>query len=235
MAKSAGGGSSAGPLITVGAYVLLMGLPVRLALRALSARVGFTRQFALTLSFVLLSSGFTESLGIQALFGAFLAGVVWPHQPAVIDEISRRLEPVAMAVVIPMFFSYTGIRTHMGLLTGELWIYALAVIALAVAGKTGGAFREARLTGFVLRDSLALGCLLNTRGLVELIVLNMGLDWGVLSPALFSIMALMALATTMMAAPALALILPEGYRIERLPVPAHALSSKTFTCASSAE
>jgi len=236
MAKSADGGSfSVAPLITVAAYVLLMGLPVRLALRALSARVAFSRHFPLILIFVFLSSWATESLGIHALFGAFLAGVIWPRPAGLVDEISRRLEPFAMAILIPLFFSYTGIRTNMGLLAGGLWIYALAVIALAVAGKAGGAFCGARLMGFGLRDSLALGCLLNTRGLVELIVLNVGLDLVILSPALFSIMVLMALTTTMMAAPALALILPEGFRTERPPSQALGLTSNTVAPGSSGE
>jgi len=117
-----------------------------------------------------------------------------------------------MAVLIPLFFSYTGIRTNIGLLgSGSLWLYTLGIIAVAVAAKAGGAFLGARIMGFGARDSLALGCLLNTRSLVKLIVLNVRLDLGILSPVLFSMMVLMALTTTLMAAPVLKLILPPDY------------------------
>ena len=110
-----------------------------------------------------------------------------------------------------MFFSYTGLRTNVGVLGVNLGLTALVIVA-AIAGKAGGAFMGARLTGFDVRNSLALGCLLNARGLVELIVLNVGLDLGILSPALFSIMVIMALVTTVMTTPILKVVLPEEYR-----------------------
>jgi Kef-type K+ transport system membrane component KefB len=122
-----------------------------------------------------------------------------------------------MTMLIPLFFSYTGLRTNIGALGGNLGLTAL-VIAVAIAGKVGGAFTGARIAGFDVRNSLALGCLLNTRGLVELIVLNVGLDLGILSPALFSMMVVMALVTTVMTTPVLKLVLPEEYRRTALKV-----------------
>ena len=105
-----------------------------------------------------------------------------------------------MAVLIPLFFSYTGLRTNIG---GVNWGYTLIIIAVAVCGKIGGAFAGARMMGFDSRNALSLGVLLNTRGLVELVVLNVGLDLGILTPELFSMMVVMALVTTLMTSPAL--------------------------------
>jgi Kef-type K+ transport system membrane component KefB len=116
-----------------------------------------------------------------------------------------------MTMLIPLFFSYTSLRTNIGGLEGNLGLTAL-VIAVAIAGKVGGAFTGAKIAGFDVRSSLALGCLLSTRGLVELIVLNLGLDLGILSPVLFSMMVIMALVTTVITTPALKVVLPEEYR-----------------------
>jgi Kef-type K+ transport system membrane component KefB len=114
-----------------------------------------------------------------------------------------------MTVLIPLFFSYTGIRTNLGLIGGAgAWPYAAVIIAAAISGKVGGAFLGGTIMRFGWRDSLALGALLNTRGLVELVALNVGLDLGILSPTLFSMMVLMALTTTLMTVPLLGCILP---------------------------
>jgi Kef-type K+ transport system membrane component KefB len=166
------------------------------------------------LIFVFLSSWVTELAGFHALFGAFLAGVIWPRGGPTSDDLAARIEPLAMTLLIPLFFSYTGLRTNVGALGANLGL-TLLMIALAIAGKVGGAFTGARISGFDVRNSLALGCLLNTRGLVELIVLNVGLDrldLGILSPALFSMMVLMALVTTAITTPALKVVLPQVYR-----------------------
>jgi Kef-type K+ transport system membrane component KefB len=162
-----------------------------------------------------LSNWVTEWIGIHALFGAFFAGVIWPRGEAIsrtgIEEASAKLEPIAMIALIPLFFSYTGIRTNIGLIGGAgAWPYAAVIVAAAVAGKVGGAFLGGTIMRFGMRDSLALGALLNTRGLVELIALNVGLDLGILSPSLFSMMVLMALTTTLMTVPRLRYILPRG-------------------------
>ena len=105
-----------------------------------------------------------------------------------------------MAVLIPLFFSYTGLRTNIG---GVNWGYTFLIIAIAVIAKVGGAFTGARVMGFTSKNAFALGCLLNTRGLVELVVLNVGLDLGILTPELFSMMVVMALVTTLMTSPML--------------------------------
>ena len=160
------------------------------------------------LIFVFLSSWVTEAAGLHALVGAFFAGVIWPRGKTKFEEVSAKIEPIAMAVLIPLFFSYTGLRTNIGSVN---WTYTLIIIAVAVFGKVGGAFTGARMMGFDSKNSLALGCLLNTRGLVELVVLNLGLDLGILTPALFSMMVMMALVTTLMTSPSLnALKLPKA-------------------------
>jgi Kef-type K+ transport system membrane component KefB len=180
-------------------------------------RLTVNNELAALLIFVFLSSWFTELAGFHALFGAFLAGVIWPRRDSNRDDVAAKIEPLAMTMLIPLFFSYTGLRTNIGALGGNLGLTAL-VIAVAIAGKVGGAFTGARIAGFDVRNSLALGCLLNTRGLVELIVLNVGLDLGILSPALFSMMVVMALVTTVMTTPVLKLVLPEEYRRTALKV-----------------
>jgi Kef-type K+ transport system membrane component KefB len=159
--------------------------------------------------FVLLSSWVTETVGLHALFGAFMAGVIWPQSESVAKEMAGKLETVAMVILLPLFFSYTGIRADVGLVQGaSLWLWLVAIIGIAIAAKAGGAFTGARIMGFGTRDSFALGILLNTRGLVELVVLNVGLELGILSQTLFSMMVLMALTTTMMTSPLLRYILP---------------------------
>jgi Kef-type K+ transport system membrane component KefB len=184
---------------------------IRPALRWFSGRFAVTNELSIMLIFVFLSSWVTEFAGFHALFGAFLAGVIWPRRDSKSDDVAARIEPLAMTMLIPLFFSYTGLRTNIGSLGGNLGLTAL-VIAVAIAGKVGGAFTGAKIAGFDVRNSLALGCLLNTRGLVELIVLNVGLDLGILSPALFSMLVIMALVTTVMTTPVLRFVLPEEYR-----------------------
>jgi Kef-type K+ transport system membrane component KefB len=199
-----------GPLGLLAAYVILMIGPVRILLRMAGQRYAIAKDLPAILIFVFLSSWVTETAGLHALFGAFLAGVVWPRNVTVVEAIAGKLETVAMVVLIPLFFSYTGIRTNVGLVQGaSLWLWELAIVGVAVAGKAGGAFTGARIMGFGQRDSFALGVLLNTRGLVELVVLNVGLELGILSQTLFSMMVIMALATTLMTAPLLRYILHE--------------------------
>jgi Kef-type K+ transport system membrane component KefB len=162
------------------------------------------------LIFVFSSSWVTELAGLHALFGAFFAGVIWPRGSVKLEEVSAKIEPIAMAVLIPLFFSYTGLRTNIG---GVNWAFTGIIIAVAVFAKIGGAFLGARVMGFDSKNAFALGCLLNTRGLVELVVLNVGLDLGILTPALFSMMVVMALVTTLMTTPVLnALKLPQRQR-----------------------
>ena len=196
------------PFLILTIYILVMGAVIRPALRWLTTGFTISGELSAMLIFVFLSSWLTELAGFHALFGAFLAGVIWPRRDSNMDDLAAKIEPLAMSLLIPLFFSYTGLRTNLGAVGVNLGLTAL-VIGVAIAGKVGGAFMGARMTGYDFRNSLALGCLLNTRGLVELIVLNLGLDLGILSPELFSIMVIMALVTTVMTTPALKLLLPK--------------------------
>ncbi len=206
-----GEASVVGPFVILLTYIFGMFAVIRPALRWLTGRLTAANELSIMLIFVLLSSWVTELAGFHALFGAFLAGVIWPRSDSKRDDVAGKIEPLATTMLIPLFFSYTGLRTNIGALGMNPGLTAL-VIAVAIAGKVGGAFTGARITGFDVRNSLALGCLLNTRGLVELIVLNVGLDLGILSPALFSMMVIMALVTTVITTPVLKVVLPEEFR-----------------------
>lgn len=160
------------------------------------------------------SAWVTEQLGIHAVFGAFLIGVVMPKDPKFMRAVHDRIEGLIVVLLLPLFFAYTGLRTSLGLLAGpDLWAYAALIILVAVAGKIGGALLAARLAGMEWRMAAAVGILMNTRGLMELVVLSIGLDIGVISPALFTMMVLMALATTLMTNPLLELVFPERRRV----------------------
>lgn len=162
---------------------------------------------ALVLAFVFASALFTEIIGIHALFGAFLAGVMMPRHHHLRSFITGRLETFTTSFLLPLFFAFTGLRTQIGLLDDwSSWLVCAAVIAVAIAGKLGGSAVAARWTGMSWHDSLKLGLLMNTRGLIELIVLNIGYDLGILSPRVFSMMVLMALTTTFMTGPLLSLL-----------------------------
>lgn len=153
----------------------------------------------------------TESLGVHALFGAFLAGAIMPRAPEFTGAVRRRLESVTVVILLPIFFAVTGLRSHLDLLVGpSLLIDAMLVLAVAVVGKFGGSTIAARTTGMPWRGAFAFGALMNTRGLMELVILNIGLDIGAISPALFSIMVLMAIVTTMMTTPLVRLARPAG-------------------------
>jgi Kef-type K+ transport system membrane component KefB len=149
---------------------------------------------------------FTEVIGIHALFGAFLAGVVMPPQADFRAQLRGKLEYFSSALLLPLFFAFTGLRTQLGLLHGwEGWALCAGIILAATLGKLGGSMAAARWTGLGWHDAFALGALMNTRGLVELIVLNLGLDLGILSPPVFTLLVVMALVTTAMTGPLLTL------------------------------
>lgn len=200
-------------------FVLLMLLVVRrvvVSLKSLYQKRGSLTAdtIAIILLLVLTSSLITESLGVHALFGAFLAGVVMPRHPGLSRELSQKFEAVVVVLLLPIYFALTGLRSSFFLIAGaRMWFYAAAIIVLAVAGKWGGSMISARMNGMTWRESAAVGVLLNTRGLVELVILNIGLDLGVLSPALFSMMVLMALVTTLMTTPLLNWIHPEAINL----------------------
>ncbi len=192
--------STAAILVIYAAAMLLAGRPL---LKWCARHFGRTGDLSLILIIVFVSSWGSEYAGIHALFGAFLAGVLSPHMGNFGEKLARVLEPLVMTVLLPLFFSYTGIRTNIGLLSPALWLWTLIIVAVAVAGKMAGGFTGAALMGLSLRESVALGALMNTRGLVELVVLNVGLDLGVLTPSLFTMLVLMALTTTLMTSPIL--------------------------------
>lgn len=158
----------------------------------------------------------TQVIGIHALFGAFVAGLVMPAQPQFRQHLKDRLENFSSAFLLPLFFAYTGLRTQIGLLDDwQSWVACAGLIFLATLGKLGGGMFAARFTGMDWHDSFALGALMNTRGLVELIVLNIGLELGILSPRVFAMTVIMALVTTFMTGPLLTLA---GFMRRRSPV-----------------
>lgn len=153
---------------------------------------------------MLLSAFATEWIGIHALFGAFVIGAIIPHDSLIARDMRRRLEDLVVVLLLPAFFAYTGLRTQIGLVDGAYeWLLVGVIIAIASLGKFGGSVVAARLAGLDWRESSAIGILMNTRGLMELIVLNIGLDLKVLSPTLFAMLVLMAIATTLMTTPVL--------------------------------
>ena len=151
----------------------------------------------------------TEYAGVHALFGAFLAGAIMPRERALAASLADRLDAVNVTL-LPVFFAFTGLRTSIGLLGGAGLVLATGLIILAaVGGKLGGSAVAARLAGSDWREALGLGVLMNTRGLMELVILGVGLDIGVISPTVFTMMVAMALVTTVMATPLLALLQPQ--------------------------
>jgi Kef-type K+ transport system membrane component KefB len=163
-----------------------------------------TAVLAGVLAFAFAAALVTEVIGIHALFGAFLAGVAMPQDPALRQLLRERLETFSSVFLLPLFFAFTGLRTQIGVLDDAWsWLICGGVVALAILGKLGGSMAAARWTGMSWGDSFALGALMNTRGLVELIVLNLGYDLGILSPRIFAMLVLMALITTFMTGPLL--------------------------------
>jgi len=159
------------------------------------------------LAFCLASAWFTETIGIHALFGGFLAGAVMPSTPGVQLFLKEKIEGFSSAALLPLFFVFTGLRTQVTLLNDWAgWLMCGGIIGVAIVGKLGGSMLMARWTKMSWRDSFALGALMNTRGLVELVVLNIGYDLGILSARIFVMMVIMALATTFMTGPLLSLV-----------------------------
>ena len=223
-------GSAATMLLTMvvlsAAFILLAVFVVRPSLVRLldstrRADALSKEHIALVLGVLLLSALATEVIGIHALFGAFLAGVVMPADATFRRLLRERLETISSVLLMPLFFAFTGLRTQIGLLSDPSdWIACLAIIVVATVGKMGGTIGAARLTGLAWYESVALGALMNTRGLMELIALNVGYDLGILTPKVFTMMVLMALVTTAMTGPLLSLVErrvlpPSGGRSQR--------------------
>lgn len=217
-------GQSAGATLGLTAgYGIFMATVGRIVVRRFVARVeakGALSRDHVTIVFaaLLLSALATESIGIHSLFGAFFLGALVPHDSLLAREIQHRLEDLVVVLLLPAFFAFTGMRTQIGLVQGaESWAMAGAILAVACLGKFGGSALAARLTGSPWREAGSIGVLMNTRGLMELVVLNIGLDLRVISPTLFAMMVLMALVTTFATTPVLHL-LSGGPRTPHLPV-----------------
>jgi Kef-type K+ transport system membrane component KefB len=194
-------------LVLSGAFIALMVCGVRPLLARRLGSVTRTgelskEQVAVVLAVLLMAALSTEVIGIHALFGAFVAGTVMPADAAFRRALRDRLETVTSVLLLPLFFVYTGLRTEIGLLTdAESWLVCGAIILIATAGKVAGTLIAARWSGLGWHESLTLGALMNTRGLMELVALNVGYDLGILSPEIFTMLVLMALVTTAMTGP----------------------------------
>jgi Kef-type K+ transport system membrane component KefB len=206
IANAAVGGAVQTIALTVG-YILIMLIVVRpLADRFLGHDADHPpRRMAVWVLVALLFSAMTtEWIGIHAIFGAFLLGAIIPHDSDIARDFTSKLEDIVKILLLPAFFAYTGMKTEIGLVSGwEAWMFCAVIILVATLGKFGGTFVAARFTGLDTRVSAALGILMNTRGLMELIVLNIGLELGVISPKLFAMMVIMALVTTIATTPIL--------------------------------
>jgi len=206
------GGPSSLPIRLLGlaVYLLVMLGIIRPLARRLALRSHPELSFELLgviVAGILLSAAATDKIGVHPLFGAFLAGVCFPRIKLWRVALRERLDMLVSVLLLPLFFALTGMRVRLDLLNDSaMWIWAGIVLAAAVFGKMGGAVMAARWTGQSWRNALALGALLNTRGLVELIVLNIAYNVGAFSPTLFTMMVLMALVTTMLTAPVLNLL-----------------------------
>lgn len=212
IAKATSLGASALNLLLVLIFVAIMVFGVR---RALPRWLGGERlaleepskgTLATVVCVVVGAALSTEVIGIHALFGAFLAGAIMPEIHGFRRKINVRVENLSSVLLLPLFFAFTGLRTQIGLLDDlQGWLLCLLIIAVATLGKLGGSAVAARFTGMGWRESLQLGALMNTRGLMELIALNIGYDLGILSPRIFTMLVIMALATTMLTGPLLTL------------------------------
>lgn len=206
-------------------FVLVMVFGVKRLLRHFAAAFDRSGQLsdsmlALVVLLVLGSALATEWLGIHLLFGAFLLGAIMPKDPGFVRYLTDKFEFIPVVVLLPTFFALTGLRTSISLVRGPgMVFYCSMILVVAIVGKLGGSTLAARITGSSVREATALGVLMNTRGLMELVILNIGREIKVISPALFSMMVLMALVTTFMTSPLLAWICPERLlRIEAKPV-----------------
>ena len=200
----------AAPLLPRFAGLIAYAAAMLLGVRPLLAR--YRPGLASALLMLLASSWTTEALGVHALFGAFMAGLVMPRE----TDFTVKTESLISVLLLPLFFAFTGLRTSITLVSGAtLWFYCAAIIVVAIAGKLLGCALAIRTTGLPWRESFAVGALVNTRGLVELVILNIGLERKIISPTLFSMMVIMALVTTFMTTPLLAFIYRGGLK----PVP----------------
>jgi Kef-type K+ transport system membrane component KefB len=209
----ADGGPSSLPsrLIGLGAYLAVMLFVIKPLLVLLTRRCRKTglslELLSIAVMLTLASAAATQAIGVHPLFGAFMAGVCFPRVAEWQIALRARLDMIVSVLLLPLFFALTGMRTRLDLLNdSRMWLWAGIVLIAAVFGKMGGAAAAARFTGQSWRNALALGALLNTRGLVELVVLNIAYNVGAFSPTLFTMMVVMALMTTISTTPILSLL-----------------------------
>jgi hypothetical protein len=205
-------------LVSVG-YCLFLAFLVRPAFMWVLRRTGSLSNgptqmvVALTILLVLASSFFTAIIGIHAIFGAFMIGLICPHEGGFAVKLTEKIEDLVSVLFLPLYFALSGLRTNLGLLdNGITWGYVVGVCAVAFFGKVFGGTVAARLNGLVWRESLTIGCLMSCKGLVELIVLNIGLQARILSTRTFTIFVVMALVTTFATTPLVAWLYPPWYQ-----------------------
>ena len=156
---------------------------------------------AITLMLFCLSAFFMDAIGIHGIFGGFILGAFMPRG-LFVEELKKKVEPIAVILLLPMFFTYSGLNTRMDMLTSpSMLLIAAGVLVASVVAKFAACYGAARIMGEDNRTALGIGALMNSRGLMELIIINIGLQKGVIGPALFSMLVLMAIVTTMMASP----------------------------------
>jgi Kef-type K+ transport system membrane component KefB len=204
------------------AYVASMLLIVRPLLERLARRFASSPELghdriAGVLLLLFASSWATALIGIHAMFGAFLFGAILPRDGGLAHALADKLEDLVVVVLLPLFFAYSGVRTHIGLLdSSAAWSTCALIIVVACVGKLGASTLAARVSGLSWRESTALGVLMNTRGLVVLVMLNIGLDLGIISATLFTMLVIMALFTTFLATPVLDVVYPIGQHVTDL-------------------
>ncbi len=208
-------GTFVSALYTIGLtliYIVFMFLVMRPFLRKIGETYAYSEVINKTfVGFIflilVLSSAITEIIGIHALFGAFIAGVVMPTNIGFRKVMMEKVEDVSLVFFLPLFFAFSGLHTEIGLInTPELWGVCLLFIVVAIAGKFGGCTLAARAVGENWKDSLIVGTLMNTRGLMQLVALNIGFEMGILTSEMFVVLLLMSLLTTFMATPMLSLV-----------------------------
>ncbi|HMG24766.1 MAG TPA: cation:proton antiporter, partial [Kofleriaceae bacterium] len=216
IARSRGTANAAWTTALAVAFILVVLFVARPLLLRLSARVTSRDRLtpsivAMILVVLIASSIATELIGIHALFGAFLFGAVLSTNTELAAALIERLETISVVLFLPLFFAYSGLRTQIGLVTQpQEWLVTVVVILVATVGKFGGSAIAARLTGLRWREASAIGILMNTRGLMELIILNIGFDLGVISQTVFTMLVIMALVTTFATTPVFRRVWPDG-------------------------
>ncbi len=230
------GAAAVTTVLALGFLALMVGA-VRPFLARLARRFGTTDDIGEaaivgTLMLLLLSSLASEAIGIHALFGAFVFGAVVPREGPLVRVLRERIEHVVVILFLPTFFAFTGLKTSIGLVdTPALWGWAGVIVLVATVGKVLGTAIPARLGGLSTRDASTLGVLMNTRGLMELVILEIGRELGVLSPVLYTLLVLMAVATTLVTAPVVRLLYPRSRMLEETRATASEEGDVVVACA----